>query len=85
LLDATEQANVSAEQEFEKYVSSIENKNENQTKMKQERNTDKDASAAVMKYLDEKVYHYRNKAGEDMVEVHANWLYQYDKAEKLPN
>jgi hypothetical protein len=20
-----------------------------------------------------------------MVEVHANWLYQYDKAEKLPN
>jgi hypothetical protein len=56
-----------------------------ETKVKQERSTVEDATAAVTKYLDEKAYHYRNKAGEEMVEVHADWLYQYDAAEKLPN
>jgi hypothetical protein len=63
------------------------------TKIKQEtkmikhesNSTVKDASTAVTKYLDAKAYHYTTKAGEDMVEVHADWLYQYDAAEKLPN
>jgi hypothetical protein len=41
--------------------------------------------AAVTNYLDKKAYHYRNKAGEDMVEVHADWLYGYEEGEKLPN
>jgi hypothetical protein len=57
------------------------------TKIKQERKA-KDTvnlSTAIAKYLDEKVYHYCNKAGEDMVEVYADWLYSYGEAGKLPN
>jgi hypothetical protein len=58
------------------------------TTIKQERRKAKDivedVSAAVTKYLDTKSYHYKNKAGEDMVEVHADWLYSYAD-EKLPN
>jgi hypothetical protein len=64
----------------------LKTKIKQEKKIKQERNTvAEDALAAVTKYLDEKAYHYRNKAGEDMVEVHADWLYQYDETEKLPN
>jgi hypothetical protein len=59
------------------------------TKIKQERKATKDTvedvSAAVTKYLDSKAYHYRNKAGEEMVEVHADWLYSYGEAETLLN
>jgi hypothetical protein len=57
------------------------------TKIKQERKAKDTAnvSAAVTNYLDKKAYHYRNKAGEDMVEVHADWLYGYEEGEKLPN
>jgi hypothetical protein len=49
------------------------------TKIKQERKAKDpvDASTTVTKYIDEKVYHYCNKAGEDMVEVHADWLNNY--------
>jgi hypothetical protein len=60
------------------------------TKIKQERKAKDtkdtiDVSAAVTKYLDAKAYHYRNDAGEEMVEVHADWLYSYDESdEKLP-
>jgi hypothetical protein len=59
------------------------------TKIKQEsskaKDTVEDVSGAITKYLDEKAYHYRNKAGEDMVEVHSDWLYSYEEGEKLPN
>jgi hypothetical protein len=58
------------------------------TKIKQERkakDTAEDVLATVTKYLDEKSYHYCNKAGEDMVEVHADWLYSYEEDKKLPN
>jgi hypothetical protein len=51
------------------------------TKIKQERKAKDTAnvSAAVTNYLDKKAYHYRNKAGEDMVEVHVDWLYSMKK------
>jgi hypothetical protein len=57
------------------------------TKIKQERKAKDtaDVPAAVTKYLDKKAYHYRNKAGEDMVVVHADWLYAYEEDEKLTN
>jgi hypothetical protein len=82
LLDVTEQANVSAKQKFEKYVS-IENKNKSQTRNKDQ--TRKKYSQGCVGRRYKKVYHYHNKEGEDMVEVHANWLNQYDEAKKLPN
>jgi hypothetical protein len=44
-----------------------------------------DVSAAVTKYLDTKAYHFRNEDGEDIVEVHADWLYCYGDDKKLPN
>jgi hypothetical protein len=82
LLDATEQANVSAKIKL-KRMSALKTK----TKIKQERKRKDtaDVSAAVTNYLDKKAYHYCNKAGEDMVEVHADWLYGYEEDEKLPN
>jgi hypothetical protein len=58
------------------------------TTIKQERkakDTVEDVSGAITKYLDEKAYHYCNKAGEEMVEVHADWLYSYGEEEKLLN
>jgi hypothetical protein len=57
------------------------------TKIKQERKAKDTANvpAAVTNYLDKKAYHYRNKAGEDMVKVHADWLYGYEEVEKLLN
>jgi hypothetical protein len=41
--------------------------------------------ATNTKYLDEKMYHYCNKAGEDMVELHTDWLYIYKEDEKVLN
>ena len=58
------------------------------TKIKQERKANDitvlDVTAAVTKYLDTKAYHYCNKEGEEMVEVHSDWLYSYEEGEKLP-
>ena len=59
------------------------------TKIKHERKANNitvlDVSAAITKYLDKKAYHFCNKAGEEMVEVHADWLYNYEEDEKLPH
>ena len=57
-----------------------------ETKIKQETKAQDtaDVLAAVTRYLDAKMFYYCNKAGEDMVEVHADWIYSYEE-ERLPN